>query len=436
MADPRRVALKGYSSDVRNVAFSPDGKRIVTMSDNTAQQWNAETGEPIGEPLTSETEAAGVAFSPNGEAILITFANQAQLWDAQTSTRIGPALTGRAGEGIRNPTFAPDARHIVVAFSPDGRRIVTTSEDNTIQIWDAKTSTPIGEPLRGHEGPMNSAAFSADGKRIVSASEDKTVRLWDAQTGKAIGEPFRLDDAVGAAVFSPNGKLVVTDAISILDIETGKSCQVRPTGSAAFSPNGDRLVSATQFLGVQLWETANCKPIGDPIRPHGEWAGDAVFSSNGRRILIAGRDNFFARLVDGETAIPVAQPFGEDKYFQSIAAFSPDGRQIVTASSSGTDSEIRQFVWIWTVFPTTEEYVWSAKQSVPRCLSNPLRKRFFLSTQPPAWCIELGKWPYHTKAWKQWLVFSRAKLDPPLPATAEWKSFLTAHQGDSTLLKP
>ena len=76
------------------------------------------------------------------------------------------------------------------AFSPDGKRIVTASEDKTARLWDAETGKPIGEPLRGHEGRVSSAAFSPDGKRIVTASGDKTARLWDAETGKPIGEPL------------------------------------------------------------------------------------------------------------------------------------------------------------------------------------------------------------------------------------------------------
>ena len=97
------------------------------------------------------------------------------------------------------------------AFSPDGQRIVTASDDKTARLWDAATGKPIGEPLEGHDDAVMSAAFSPDGQRIVTASLDKTARIWDAATGKPIGEPLKgHDDTVYSAAFSPDGQRIVT----------------------------------------------------------------------------------------------------------------------------------------------------------------------------------------------------------------------------------
>ena len=101
-----------------------------------------------------------------------------------------------------------------VAFSPDGKRIVSGSEDQTLRLWDATTGKPIGEPLKGHDKSVISVAFTPDGKRIVSGSEDQTLRFWDATTGKPIGEPLKGKDRyyeLGMVVaFSPDGKSIVS----------------------------------------------------------------------------------------------------------------------------------------------------------------------------------------------------------------------------------
>jgi hypothetical protein len=92
------------------------------------------------------------------------------------------------------------------------------------------------------------------------------------------------------------------------------------------------------------------------------------------------------------------------------AAFSPDGKCIVTASD---DNSAR----LWTVFHNTQAFVSGAKAAVPRCLTAAQRKAFFLPPEPPAWCVEMEKWPYNTPEWKQWLDNVRAGKKPPLPAT-------------------
>ena len=73
-----------------------------------------------------------------------------------------------------------------MAFSPDGRRIVSGGFDKTVRIWDAGTGQQIGAPLTGHTKTVESVAFSPDGRRIASGG-DKTVRIWDAGTGQQIG---------------------------------------------------------------------------------------------------------------------------------------------------------------------------------------------------------------------------------------------------------
>jgi hypothetical protein len=91
------------------------------------------------------------------------------------------------------------------------------------------------------------------------------------------------------------------------------------------------------------------------------------------------------------------------------AAFSPDGKRIVTASWDKTAR-------LWNIFADTQELVSAAKAAIPRCLPAAQRKAFFLSPEAPDWCIEMQKWPYQTAVWKQWLTDKRAGKNPSQPS--------------------
>ena len=92
-----------------------------------------------------------------------------RLWNADTGAPIGAPLSGHTG-----PVWG-------VAFGPDGHRLAS------VRLWDADTGAPIGAPLSGHTGPVYGVAFGPDGHRLASAGDDTTVRLW-----KAVASPDML----------------------------------------------------------------------------------------------------------------------------------------------------------------------------------------------------------------------------------------------------
>ena len=165
--------LQGHTDCINSVAFSPDGRYIVSGSDDrTIQVWDAQTGVQIGNSLQGHTYGVkSVAFSPDGRQIVSDSDDSTiRVWDAQTGVQVGNSLQGHT-DWVNS-----------VAFSPDGRHIVSGSYDKTIRVWDAQTGVQVGNSLQGHTQAVNSVAFSLDGSHIVSGSYDSTIRVWDAQT--------------------------------------------------------------------------------------------------------------------------------------------------------------------------------------------------------------------------------------------------------------
>ncbi|KAI0046388.1 hypothetical protein FA95DRAFT_1679826, partial [Auriscalpium vulgare] len=211
---------RGHTYYVNSVAFSPDGRRIVSGSaDNTIRIWDAETGQPVGTPRKGHTDfVLSVAFSPDGTRVISGSSDRTVcIWDAETGQPVGtsPPWTGHTDYVLS------------VAFSPDGRHVVSSSHDDTIRIWDAETGQPVGPPLEGHTDDVRSVAFSPDGRHVVSGSYSSNIRIWDAETGKPVGTPLEGHSGiVWSVAFSPDGTRVVSGSsdktIRIWDAETGQ----------------------------------------------------------------------------------------------------------------------------------------------------------------------------------------------------------------------
>ena len=319
-----------HGGSVQAVAFSPDGRRVVTGAvDGKARIWDTVTGSPIGSVLQHEGAISGLSFSPDGTRVLTASSDwTARLWDATSGAPL--EIIFRHRYSISSATF-----------SADGRQVVTTSNDSSATVWDAATGRPIAGPLK-HEEPIDSAAFSPDGALVVTAGSDRTARIWDAATGKPAGPPLRHRSDVYTARFSPDGRHVLTASgdrtAQLWDVKTGA-----PVGKplqhagfvavAAFSPDGERIVTASYDGTARIWQTATQHPISDPLE-HGAIVYDASFSRDGRHVLTASRDGT-ARVWDAATGVAAGPPL-QHRDGLTTAAFSADGSKIVTASSDMT----------------------------------------------------------------------------------------------------
>jgi hypothetical protein len=211
-----------------------------------------------------------VAFSPDGTRLASASDDQTvKLWDAATGQELR-ALKGHTST-VRS-----------VAFSPDGTRLASASEDRTVKLWDVPSGQEL-HTLRGHSGQVVSVAFSLDGTRLASASEDRTVKLWDAALGEELRTFKGHTGSVWSVAFSPNGTRLASSGrdrtVKLWDVASGQELRTLQghTGSVvsvAFSPDGMRLASASEDGTVGLWDA---RPLTTDIKAEVESVGRLEF---------------------------------------------------------------------------------------------------------------------------------------------------------------
>jgi len=443
VASGREIMQLKHNNQVWQATFSPDGSRIVTASgDNIARIWDAVTGREVrelehGNPIFSSVLAAG--FSPDATRVATVASDgTAVIWDANGGQKLVSLQDGiellelvrvvqanlikelhntpaggavPAMTGIRTVAFSPDGREVVTAstagvarvwdlgtgrerlalkhddvvtdaeFSPDGRRIVTASKDHTARVWDAASGHELARVGQG--AAVTQAAFSPDGREIVTASDDGTARLWDAtddyqvasahyQDGlrrdsflpadiqrmkgavaRAISRSdvaarkrelasLQHDGRVSAARFSADGKLVVTASddhtARLWDAVTGNELarlqHAAPVQTAAFWADGSKVLTTTQGNVAQIWDVAGT--LGLPLH-HDADVQWAAFSRDGRYAVSASVDHT-ARVWEVGSGRAVVQL--NDRAAVRSAVFSADGRRVVTVAGDATVWEV------------------------------------------------------------------------------------------------
>ncbi|HZW32039.1 MAG TPA: protein kinase, partial [Isosphaeraceae bacterium] len=271
-----------------------------------------------GQTLAGHTDfVRSMAYSPDGRRLASAGNDQTiKLWDPAT------------GQVIRSLTAGTYIR--VVAFHPDGTRLASTGADRAVTLWDAATGQPI-RTLAGHAQLIYELAFSPDGKTLASLSMDGTIKLWDLAADAPVRtlQDHRVD-SVGGLAFSPDGKTLASagggePTIRLWDVATGQLARsLREDGPAG--PDGKTLLTMRQLSAQRHW-----KPIA--FRPDG-------------KILATGAGDGTVQLWDPAAGTLVRTLIDHrDLCLVTTLAFSPDGKTLASTRRTG------QKVDLWD--PTT-----------------------------------------------------------------------------------
>jgi WD40 repeat protein len=368
--------LRGHENWVLSVAFSLDGRYLITGSnDQRVKVWDVATGREQRTFQDATGQVRLLVLSPDGTRMATgSEGNTLKLWDVASGKELCTLPNIRGSWDVLES----------LAFSPDGTRLASGHMSGLVTVWEVASAKEL-RTLRGRNGNIVGVAFSPDGSRLVTHSADQTVKMWDIATGlelRTFQTGGRSCLAPTGVAFSPDGSRLASGGrdqiVRVWDVANGQElCAFRGhrgwVRCVAFSPDGTNLASGGYDHAVKVWELASGQELRT-FRGHNNCVTTVTFSPDGTRLASGSYDTVMVwevgnhqefRTLDGKLNVVMAVAFSPDGArlasgsYQSVTisdvasgkvictlrggantvAFSPDGKYLATGGSH--DKSIR-----------------------------------------------------------------------------------------------
>ncbi len=374
--------LAVHEGPVRSVAFSPDGRQLVSGGqDNVLRVWQLEENRESAVLRGHASHVRDCVFSPEGEWILSAGRDrQVKLWQPAgygESFVLGREIPGGGTSAVLEAKFSRDGKQIVTAgrdrtaslwnvaskglvkkfseghdflassvqFFADGDRLATGAGDGSTRIWDVASKTQI--LLLPFTGRTAALGVSDDGRWIVTSSEGTDALVWDTRTGEQVAVLVGHEAAITVAQFAVGAQLIATgDDRGRCRLWRCKGDQwvgstwfkghSRSITSLAFSPDAKRLITASGDSTCGQWDVATGREIESLVLKHPEWVNDMKVSKDGRQALTCSDDGKL-RLWSLENAELLRTIDPKENLVITSVDLSPDGRwAMATCAANGT----------------------------------------------------------------------------------------------------